>query len=108
VTPKESEIVALAADMGKLSLSLRSLVAAPRRAPGEIALASSPTDITSERPGDVPADRPADIAPAPRADITPDPLADNASDPPAELIDGNGAGSFTLDSEVSRLLPPLK
>ena len=81
VTPKESEVVALAADMGKLSLSLRSLVNAPRHAPGVIALASSPGDSAA----------------APAANIDPD--------PPADSIDGHGRDSFTLDSEVSRLLP---
>jgi pilus assembly protein CpaB len=108
VTPKESEIVALAADMGKLSLSLRSLVSAPRHVPGEIALAGSPTDIASERPAIVASDPPADTAPDPRGDLASDPPADIASDPPAELSNGHGTGSFTLDSEVSRLLPPLQ
>jgi|SRR5271165_1843061 len=57
VTPKQSEIIAVASEMGKLSLSLRSLVTPP----GEETVADS---------------------------------ADNA-----------GSGTFTLDSEVSRLLP---
>ncbi len=57
VTPKQSEIIAVASEMGKLSLSLRSLVAPP----GE--------------------------------------------EPTADSADNGGAGSFTLDSEVSQLLP---
>jgi len=57
VTPKQSEIIAVASEMGKLSLSLRSLVTPP----GEETAADS---------------------------------SDNA-----------GSGTFTLDSEVSRLLP---
>jgi pilus assembly protein CpaB len=57
VTPKQSEVIAVASEMGKLSLSLRSLTTPP----GEETLADS---------------------------------ADNA-----------GSGTFTLDSEVSRLLP---
>ena len=57
VTPKQSEIIAVASDMGKLSLSLRSLVTPP----GEAAVADS--------------------------------------------ADNTGSGTFTLDSEVSRLLP---
>jgi pilus assembly protein CpaB len=57
VTPKQSEIIAVASDMGKLSLSLRSLVTPP----GE------------------------------------ETVADSAG--------GADAGTFTLDSEVSRLLP---
>ena len=57
MTPKQSEIIAVASEMGKLSLSLRSLVTPP----GEKTTADS---------------------------------ADNAE-----------SGPFTLDSEVSRLLP---
>ena len=57
VTPKQSEIIAVASEMGKLSLSLRSLVTPP----GEETTADS---------------------------------TDNA-----------GSGTFTLDSEVSQLLP---
>jgi len=57
VTPKQSEVIAVASEMGKLSLSLRSLTTPP----GEETVADS---------------------------------ADNA-----------GSGTFTLDSEVSRLLP---
>jgi pilus assembly protein CpaB len=57
VTPKQSEMIAVATEMGKLSLSLRSL-ATPRSA------------ATVEEPDDE-----------------------------------RAAGSFTLDSEVSRLLP---
>jgi pilus assembly protein CpaC len=57
VTPKQSEIIAVATEMGKLSLSLRSLVA-------------SPVEVST---------------------------ADSSS--------GVGSGTFTLDSEVSQLLP---
>jgi pilus assembly protein CpaB len=57
VTPKQSEIIAVASEMGKLSLSLRSLITPP----GEETTADS---------------------------------TDNA-----------GPGTFTLDSEVSQLLP---
>jgi pilus assembly protein CpaB len=56
VTPKQSEIIAVASEMGKLSLSLRSLV-------------PSPTEVSS-----------------------------------AEPTGGADSGTFTLDSEVSRLL----
>jgi len=57
VTPKQSEIIAVASEIGKLSLSLRSLTASPRET--------------------------------------------SAADSAAEA----GSGTFTLDSEVSRLLP---
>ncbi len=57
VTPKQSEVIALATEMGKLSLSLR-------------------------------------------------PLAGSGNDQAAaDSPDGTGTGTFTLDSEVSRLLP---
>jgi pilus assembly protein CpaB len=46
VTPKESEIVALASDMGKLSMSLRSLVPGPGEAKQEIADLPSDAPIT--------------------------------------------------------------
>jgi pilus assembly protein CpaB len=57
VTPKQSEIIAVASEIGKLSLSLRSLTTAP----GETSVADSAADA--------------------------------------------GPGTFTLDNEVSRLLP---
>lgn len=57
VTPKESEIIAVATEMGKLSLSLRPLAGS--------AVQMSPSDFP----------------------------------------EGSGSGTFTLDSEVSRLLP---
>ncbi len=68
VTPKECEIVAVAADIGKLSLSLRSL-AAPNGAKPLVAAAD---------PGD---------------------------DPPADPPDDARRRDFTLDSDVSQLLP---
>jgi pilus assembly protein CpaB len=57
VTPKQSEVISVATEMGKLSLSLRSLVASPSE--------ESAVDSSS----------------------------------------GSGPGTFTLDSEVSQLLP---
>jgi pilus assembly protein CpaB len=57
VTPKQSEVISVATEMGKLSLSLRSLVASPSE----------------------------------------ESAADSSS--------GSGPGTFTLDSEVSQLLP---
>lgn len=60
VTPKQSQIVAVAADIGKLSLSLRSLASAPGK-----------------------------------------PARDEAADP----SDDPHPGDFTLDSDISRLLP---
>jgi pilus assembly protein CpaB len=71
VSPKQSEIIALASEMGKLSLSLRSLVPA---APEAQASAEQPIDSTANRP---------------------------ASDSPP----GNPNATFTVDSEISPLLP---
>jgi pilus assembly protein CpaB len=58
VTPKQSEVIAVATEMGKLSLSLRSLARSP------------------------------------------------AEEPAGDSPDGAGAGTFTLDSDVSQLLAP--
>lgn len=85
VTPKQSEIVALAANMGgKLSLSLRSLVVSAHEAPTVVASADPDPVPTSDSPADSPGDSPRDS------------------------IGGRGPVSFTLDSEVSPLLrnPP--
>ncbi len=71
VTPKQSEVVALADEMGKLSLSLRSLVAPARDHPVSVADAGSGV-----------------------AAIT----ATNSAD-------SRASSSFTLDSEVSQLVP---
>ncbi len=85
VTPKESEIVALAADMpGKLSLSLRSLAGAPHGEPRVLALAGSSEADT----------------PRPRFD----PAEDKVLPQQADSVDGHGSDSFTLDNEVSPLL----
>jgi pilus assembly protein CpaB len=52
VTPKQSEIVALAADMGKLSLSLRSLVGASQDASPVVAATTSEAASTAASAGD--------------------------------------------------------
>src|ERR1700693_1781230 len=71
VTPKQSEIIALASEMGKLSLSLRSLVS-----------------VAAEKPADT--DQPID-SPTNR-------LVSDSSD-------SASSATFTLDNEVSPLLP---
>lgn len=81
VTPKQSEIVALAADMGKLSLSLRGLIATAHSDPGRISLAAS------------------------GADAAVDPTADGTAMAPADSPADGNSPSFTIDSEVSPLLP---
>jgi pilus assembly protein CpaB len=71
VSPKQSEIIALASEMGKLSLSLRSLVpSASERPPG----IDQPLDSTANRG-------------------------------PSDSLGGVSSATFTLDSEVSPLLP---
>lgn len=89
VTPKESEIVALAADMpGKLSLSLRSLASRPHGEPSVLALAgSSAADTEADTPG-------------PRFDSAEDKVLPQQAD----SVDGHGSDGFTLDNEVSPLL----
>ena len=71
VTPKQSEIIALASEMGKLSLSLRSLVPAASEKPGSVD--QSLESVANRIPSDSPA--------------------------------AASSATFTLDSEVSPLLP---
>ena len=114
VTPKQSEIVALADDMGKLSLSLRSLAAAPPDGPAAVSLAAAGTGETAA--GAAQADAAEEIDGAGRAGA-PDgadgakPRVEGAGSAAAAETDGvapaiDGAGpSYTLDSEISPLLP---
>ena len=71
VTPKQSEIIAVATEMGKLSLSLRSLVPA-----------ASDKPLDADQPFDSAANRATSDSPNPSSNVT-----------------------FTVDSEVSPLLP---
>lgn len=71
VTPKQSEIIAVASEMGKLSLSLRSLVPA-----------ASDKPLDADQPFDSAANRLSPDSPKPGSTVT-----------------------FTVDSEVSPLLP---
>jgi pilus assembly protein CpaB len=73
VTPKQSEIVALANEMGKLSLSLRSLVPGPDepKSPDEV-------KISDSRDG---------------------------KSLPVDALNSPGSETYTLDSDVSPLLP---
>jgi pilus assembly protein CpaB len=70
VTPKQTEIIALAGEIGKLSLSLRSLVSASAEAPAAV-----------------------------------QPLAGAASPQLADSREGTATATYTMDSEVSPLLP---
>jgi pilus assembly protein CpaB len=71
VTPKQTEMIALAGEIGKLSLSLRSLVSASAEAP-------APADQTANA-----------TSPA----------------PPADSREAAATPTYTIDSEVSPLLP---
>jgi pilus assembly protein CpaB len=116
VTPKESEIVALAADMpGKLSLSLRSLAAArppEADAPALVAAKGDATawraaakdgeapkdltgELTEELPGELPEELPERSAAANDGE---------AGGRPVKPAAGRAADGFTLDNEVSPLL----
>ncbi|HWD60477.1 MAG TPA: Flp pilus assembly protein CpaB [Stellaceae bacterium] len=77
VTPKQSEIIALANEMGKLSLSLRSLVSAPNELQQEPEADTLKHDVSD-------------------ATTTPTTTAETPRDPPSE--------TFTLDSDVSPFL----
>jgi pilus assembly protein CpaB len=89
VTPKQSEAIAVADDIGKLSLSLRGLDAAPREEPAA-ALREEPLAAPRERPVAATREELVDGTPAVSA-------ADSSAD--------RARGSFTLDSDVSQLVP---
>jgi len=81
VTPKQGEVIALASEMGKLSLTLRSIVNAPADTPG-----ATPADlVTKAAEGDASGEsRP------------------TGTDSPNALD-----ATYTVDSEISALLRPL-
>ena len=80
VTPKQGETVALASELGKMSLTLRSLVPAPEgEGEGERAEPAAASHLADHRPAD------------------PHPSDSRVAD----------AKSFTLDSDLSPLLPRL-
>ena len=101
VTPKQSEIVALADDMGKLSLSLRSLVIAPPAGPAMVSLATPAGDDAAPETGQADGTGPIDGGEQTRA--TGETGAAGGTDAPAAAFDDGP--SYTLDSEVSPLLP---
>lgn len=85
VTPKQSEIIALASEMGKLSLSLRSLAkpSAPQVAQADSTVFDAPPTVTPvSATAAAPSESPAADSLAPVAGTT-----------------------YTLDSEISPLLP---
>ncbi len=82
VTPKQSEIIAVASDIGKLSLSLRSLFAATGELP------------SGEKP-------PAEKQPGDNSSAAPPPGDKPSANSPVH----GGRGTYTLDSDVSRLIP---
>ncbi len=82
VTPKQGEIIALASEMGKLSLTLRSIVGAPSDTGGAMAGADSVTKVAAD-----------DTSAEPKLVGTDSPTPLDAT--------------YTVDSEVSALLRPL-
>jgi pilus assembly protein CpaB len=97
VSPKESEIIALSSEMGKLSLSLRSLVPGPdelehnvsvTRVAG-IATASDTHEVTDDRP----------VSDARTVSDAPPPI-----DPPTTAPNPPHSVTFTVDSDISPLL----
>jgi len=108
VTPKQSETVAVAEEMGKLSLSLRGLAVADE----------APADIVDQRPGapllghpalntppvvDLRSARPLPVAPPAVALALTGGFAGKSTVPDAP----NSLNTFTLDNQASRLLPPM-
>lgn len=93
VTPKDAEVIALASEVGKLSLSLDSLVPANPEAAGETASAPQPgaPTIATEEASSGAAGK-AKLAAA----VTPEAPADSPISTTA---------SYTIDSDLSHLLP---
>lgn len=87
VTPKQSEIIALASEMGKLSLSLRSLV------PGSDALKQEVADKSVPAPPQAPSP-----SPSPSSSSSPSPVL--ATDAPVSPH----SETYTVDSDISPLL----
>ena len=85
VTPKQSEIIALANEMGKLSLSLRSLVPGPDDLKQEVADKSPPSSAPSPSP------------PSPPPSSPPSSSSSDAPVPP-------NSETYTVDSDISPLL----
>jgi pilus assembly protein CpaB len=90
VTPKQSEIIALANEMGKLSLSLRSLVPGPNESKQELSdkSPSAPTAVAATVAPVVASSAPVTAAAS---------SSSGASSPPL-------SSSYTLDSDISPLL----
>lgn len=86
VTPKQSEVLALASEMGKLSLSLRSLADSPTPVAEASATATDGAPIVTK-------------VSATTATDDESPVSDSAAP--------DGAASYTLDSQVSLFMPEV-
>lgn len=126
VTPKQAEMVAVLVELGRVSLSLRSLGKPELAEAGSLVMSSADTlpDGTSGTiPGTVPAAMPgtaANLQPSPLADADATATADAGasaaagkpeSDDVSETPDDDNPSpmrglTYTLDNEVSRLLTP--
>lgn len=82
VTPKQSEVIALASEIGKVSLSLRSLVPAPN----EVAATAENTNTTP---------------------ATPATTATTSTDQNSSDSSIAASATYTIDSEISPLLPKV-
>jgi pilus assembly protein CpaB len=88
VTPKQSEIIALANEMGKISLSLRSLV-------------PDPDGLKQEVADKIPAS-PAPSSASPSSD--PSPTSPSSTSSSTEASGSPGSETYTVDSDISPLL----
>ncbi len=124
VSPKQAEMVAVLVELGRVSLSLRSLGNPELAETGNLVMSSADT-ATDGAPGTIPGGAPgalpgaaANLQPAPLADADATATADAGAtagapasdDIPAPPADDNPppmrGQTYTLDSEVSRLLTP--
>ncbi|HTW50932.1 MAG TPA: Flp pilus assembly protein CpaB [Stellaceae bacterium] len=101
VTPKQSEVIALANEMGKISLSLRSLVPDP----------DGPDGLKQEVADKVPASPAPSPASSPLSDpsSSSDSSSSSASSPSStssstEAFGSPGSETYTVDSDISPLL----
>lgn len=98
VTPKESEIVAVAGDIGKLSLSLRSLVVSTRKSPPD-----RPVDSPAHPPLgpvlDPPVDPPAGSFTL-DSQILPSVSRQNHNDSTVTILRGNGNNGTSVSSQL--------
>jgi pilus assembly protein CpaB len=107
VTPKQSEVIALANEMGKISLSLRSLVSDPDELKQEVAdkIPASPSPSSPAPASSPTSDSPPTSVASPSSAAAPTSAASPSSTSSSTEASGSpGSESYTVDSDISPLL----